>query len=124
MVAFGPVILDGHITAKLVEGTVHANNWLREAQIFPKRLLLNVAKCLCWAVTGFAFAGAVVMGSDAHAASDYPQKPIRIFVPYGPGGAGDLTIRLLADKLSQNLKQPFIIENRPGAGNMAAIHAR
>jgi tripartite-type tricarboxylate transporter receptor subunit TctC len=44
-------------------------------------------------------------------------------VPYGAGGAGDLTIRLLANKLSQNLKQPFIIENRPGAGGIVTMRA-
>ena len=51
---------------------------------------------------------------------DYPRRPVRILAPYG---AGDLTIRLPANKLSQNLKQPFIIENRPGAGGIAAIRA-
>jgi tripartite-type tricarboxylate transporter receptor subunit TctC len=51
-------------------------------------------------------------------APDYPIKPVRVFVPYGPGGVGDLTMRLLADRLSQNLKQQFIIENRPGAGGI------
>jgi tripartite-type tricarboxylate transporter receptor subunit TctC len=44
-------------------------------------------------------------------------------VPYGAGGAGDMTIRLLANKLSQNLKQSFVIENRPGAGGIAAMRA-
>ncbi|MGA7789551.1 MAG: tripartite tricarboxylate transporter substrate binding protein [Xanthobacteraceae bacterium] len=63
------------------------------------------------------------MGSSALAAGDYPHKPVRIIVPYGPGGAGDLTIRLLADKLSQNLGQQFIVENKPGAGGIAAMHA-
>jgi tripartite-type tricarboxylate transporter receptor subunit TctC len=57
------------------------------------------------------------------AGEDYPRRPVRIMVPYGAGGAGDLTIRLLANKLSQNLKQPFIIENRPGAGGIAAMRA-
>jgi tripartite-type tricarboxylate transporter receptor subunit TctC len=50
--------------------------------------------------------------------AEYPIKPVRVFVPYGPGGVGDLTMRLLADRLSQNLKQQFIIENRPGAGGI------
>jgi tripartite-type tricarboxylate transporter receptor subunit TctC len=54
---------------------------------------------------------------------EYPHRPVRILVPYGPGGVGDLTIRLIADRLSQNLKQPFIIENRPGAGGIAAMRA-
>ncbi len=57
------------------------------------------------------------------AGEEYPHRPVRILVPYGPGGVGDLTIRVIADKLSQNLKQPFIIENRPGAGGIAAMRA-
>ena len=44
-------------------------------------------------------------------------------MPYGPGGAGDLTSRFVADKLGQSLKQPFIVENRPGAGGIAAMRA-
>ena len=75
-----------------------------------------VAACL-------ALVCAALLGNGARAAADYPNKPVRIYVPYGPGGAGDLTIRLLADKLSQNLKQPFVIENRPGAGGIAAMRA-
>ena len=62
-------------------------------------------------------------GGNAAATGDYPQQAVRMFVPYGPGGAGDLTSRLLADKLSQSLKQPFVIENRPGAGGIAAMRA-
>jgi tripartite-type tricarboxylate transporter receptor subunit TctC len=57
------------------------------------------------------------------AAGDYPIRPVRILVPYGSGGAGDLTVRLLANKLSQDLKQPFVIENRPGAGGIASMRA-
>jgi tripartite-type tricarboxylate transporter receptor subunit TctC len=60
---------------------------------------------------------------EVDAASDYPRQPVRILVPYGPGGAGDLTIRLLADKLSQNLKRPFVIENRPGAGGIVSMRS-
>jgi len=70
-----------------------------------------------------ALACVAAFGDDAQAAGDYPRQPIRILVPYGPGGAGDMTIRLLTNKLSQNLKQPFVIENRPGAGGIAAMRA-
>jgi tripartite-type tricarboxylate transporter receptor subunit TctC len=70
-----------------------------------------------------AGACAAVASGDARAAEDYPRRPVRIFVPYGAGGAGDMTIRLLANKLSQNLKQAFVIENRPGAGGIAAMRA-
>jgi tripartite-type tricarboxylate transporter receptor subunit TctC len=70
-----------------------------------------------------ALACIAAVGDDAQAAGDYPRQPIRILVPYGPGGAGDMTIRLLTNKLSQNLKQPFVIENRPGGGGIAAMRA-
>jgi tripartite-type tricarboxylate transporter receptor subunit TctC len=70
-----------------------------------------------------ALACATAVGDGAQAAGDYPHQPIRILVPYGPGGAGDMTIRLLTNKLSQNLKQPFVIENRPGGGGIAAMRA-
>jgi tripartite-type tricarboxylate transporter receptor subunit TctC len=65
----------------------------------------------------------VAAGDCVAAGEDYPRRPVRILVPYGAGGVGDLTIRLLANKLGQNLKQPFIIENRPGAGGIAAMRA-
>jgi putative tricarboxylic transport membrane protein len=68
-------------------------------------------------------AGVGALAKGAQAAGDYPRQPVRILVPYGAGGAGDLTIRLLANKLSQNLKQTFVIENRPGAGGIAAMRA-
>jgi tripartite-type tricarboxylate transporter receptor subunit TctC len=59
-----------------------------------------------------------VIAAKGVQAADYPTKPVRIFVPYGPGGVGDLTMRLVADRMSQNLNQQFVIENRPGAGGI------
>ena len=49
-------------------------------------------------------------------AEDYPNHAVRIIVPFGAGGPADVTARVLADALQQDLKQPFVIENRPGAG--------
>jgi tripartite-type tricarboxylate transporter receptor subunit TctC len=66
----------------------------------------------------FAFIAAGVISSVSAQPVDYPTKPVRIFVPYGPGGVGDVTMRLVADNLSRSLKQQFVVENRPGAGGI------
>ena len=52
------------------------------------------------------------------AQSDYPNKPVKIIVPFPPGGTSDVMARMLADELTKNLKQPFIIENIGGAGGV------
>jgi tripartite-type tricarboxylate transporter receptor subunit TctC len=85
--------------------------------------MAGVPRLLCCVGASVALVCVAVFGNCVQAADGYPQRPIRIFMPYGPGGAGDLTIRLLADKLNQDLKQPFIVENRPGAGGIAAMRA-
>jgi tripartite-type tricarboxylate transporter receptor subunit TctC len=59
-------------------------------------------------------------------ADDYPSRPVKIVVPFEPGGGNDLLARIIAEKLSESLHQPFIIDNRPGAGTQigAEIVAR
>ena len=56
-------------------------------------------------------------GAEAQA---WPTKPIRVVVPFGPGGVADLTARAVADKIGTHLGQPMIIDNRPGAGGITA----
>lgn len=53
-------------------------------------------------------------------ADSFPQRALRVIIPFGPGGLADVTMRLAADELSQRLGQPVVIENRPGAGGVAA----
>jgi tripartite-type tricarboxylate transporter receptor subunit TctC len=57
------------------------------------------------------------------AAAEYPERPVRIIIPYGPGGVGDVTTRLVAHKLSIRLGKQFIVDNRPGAGGIVAAVA-
>lgn len=74
------------------------------------------AAIACAAIAPFA-----MLAASAQTAAAYPRKPVRIIVPYGPGGVGDLTMRLLAEQLGKQLKQQFVIENRPGAGGIVAM---
>ena len=72
-------------------------------------------------VAAFAMAVAFVFaGPSAHAADAYPSRPLHIIVPFGPGGIADLTARTVAQKMEESLKQPVVIENRPGAGGVTA----
>lgn len=57
------------------------------------------------------------------AIAEYPERTVKILVPYQVGGATDLVARLVAQKLSEEFKQPVIVENRPGAGGMIAVTA-
>ncbi len=80
---------------------------------------------LCSVLATVIAAGFLSVGAMASAQS-YPQKPVRIIVPYPPSGATDILARLLAAKFSESLGQQFIVEQRPGAAGAigAEIAAR
>jgi tripartite-type tricarboxylate transporter receptor subunit TctC len=83
---------------------------------------VNVARLFAVSLAALSLGG---IGSAA--ALDYPTRPVRWIVPYTPGGATDITARIVAQWLSERLGQQVFIENKPGAGNNigteAAIHS-
>jgi tripartite-type tricarboxylate transporter receptor subunit TctC len=59
----------------------------------------------------------------AAAQDNYPAKPVKVLVPYAPGGATDIIARIVAQRLTESLKESFIVENRPGANGNIALEA-
>jgi tripartite-type tricarboxylate transporter receptor subunit TctC len=80
---------------------------------FPRRNFVHLA----------AAAAALAAVSGMARAQTYPARPVRIIVGFAAGGAFDITARLVGQWLSDRLGQPFIVENRPGAGTNIATEA-
>lgn len=67
--------------------------------------------------------GTLLAAAPAMPQSDYPNRPIRIVVPFPPGGSTDIAARVVGEQLSETWKQPVVIENRPGAGGSVGAEA-
>lgn len=83
-----------------------------------RQLLTGALTSICVAITAFS-------GLPAHAnetANQYPSRPIRLIVPFAPGGVSDTGARLVADKLGQRLGQQIIVDNKPGASGNIGTH--
>ena len=79
--------------------------------------ICSASRLATWFAAGLFFAGA------ASAQSGYPNKPIRLIVPFPAGGSVDVTSRALVQKLSEQLGQPVVVDNRPGAGGNIGMDA-
>ena len=80
----------------------------------PRRICVAISR------TVLALSVLVVAHHQAHAEARYPDKPVRIVLPFAAGGVADITARIVAEKLGDRLRQRFYVENQPGAGGIAA----
>jgi len=89
---------------------------MTEEFAMPTRLFSpsSILWLACWAF----LAAAALPLPEAHAAEAYPTKPVRIIVPFPPGGGSDVFGRMIATSLSERLGQQVIVDNRGGAGGM------
>ena len=77
-------------------------------------------KAIVVSIIAGAALGAAAFG---HAAQDYPSRPIRMLIPFPPGGGADIAGRIVGQKLSERLGVQIVIDNRPGAGGNLALQA-
>jgi tripartite-type tricarboxylate transporter receptor subunit TctC len=74
-------------------------------------------------VAALTASSAALTTAPSRAEPGYPRKPVTIYVPYGAGGLGDVTLRMYSQKLTPKLGQQIVLENRPGAGGGVAAKA-
>lgn len=77
----------------------------------------GIFRCLIFAVAGLLASWGVAL------AQPYPHKPIRLISPFPPGGPVDAVARMLGPRITETLKQPIVVDNRPGASGMIGIEA-
>ncbi len=87
------------------------------------KIAMTVMARTCAGLLAIAAFGAALAVGPAWAQAKYPDRPVRMILPFGAGGVADVSSRLIAEKLGDKLGQRIVIENMPGAGGIAAARA-
>ena len=82
------------------------------------RLKTERLKLIRCSVAALACVAALTAAAPAAAADTYPSRPVRVIVPQSAGGSTDVAARIVTDRLTESLKQNFVVDNRPGAGGL------
>ena len=84
---------------------------------------VNLSRRQCLGAIGAMLAGAMLAAATPAAAQPYPNRPLRLIVPFAAGGSNDVMARLIAPHLEQSLGQPVIVDNRPAAAGQVGTDA-
>jgi putative tricarboxylic transport membrane protein len=88
-----------------------------------RRLSRGLSCSVICALLAAACQAGLSRAASAQAADGYPNRPVQLIIAYGPGTVGDVSMRILADKLTNTLGRSFVVENRPGAAGVIAAKA-
>jgi tripartite-type tricarboxylate transporter receptor subunit TctC len=88
-----------------------------------QRALKIVASRPLWRIVSGAVASLLALLAAAQTVEPYPNRPVKMLIPYAPGGATDIIARHISPKLQEALGEPFVVDNRPGASGNIALEA-
>src|SRR5215467_6096114 len=111
----GPILRRSHKVAPHVRIEFHASCF-RPQSPRPMTVFQRVSSLIVLAMVWLSPAAPA-------RAQDYPSRPVKMIVPFGAGGPTDIFTRALAEELRKALKEPFVMENRPGAGTIIGSEA-
>jgi tripartite-type tricarboxylate transporter receptor subunit TctC len=102
----------------------HAERQVAETVVAPTHAQLareeGIMKRMLDTLMGWCGAAALAAAATGAAAQGYPTRPVKIVVPFGPGGVADISARAVAQKMSETMGQQVIVENKPSAGGILA----